>query len=131
MSLFCPTCANGLLISTEGEGNKWTCQTCPYEFPITKQMTTRVRLRRKQVDDIMGGEDAWKNVDATDAPCPKCENPKAFFLQIQIRSADEPMTTFYRCTERTCGHQVSLCASAWVREGNRGPTSDETRGSRG
>ncbi|CEH19145.1 dna-directed rna polymerase iii subunit rpc10 [Ceraceosorus bombacis] len=68
-------------------------------------MTTRVRLRRKQVDDIMGGEDAWKNVDATDAPCPKCENPKAFFLQIQIRSADEPMTTFYRCTERTCGHQ--------------------------
>lgn len=66
MSLFCPTCANGLLISTEGDGNKWTCQTCPYEFPITKQMTTRVRLRRKQVDDIMGGEDAWKNVDATD-----------------------------------------------------------------
>ena len=24
------------------------------------------------------------------APCPKCENPKAFFMQLQIRSADEP-----------------------------------------
>lgn len=85
------------------------------------------------------------------APCPKCENAKAFFLQIQIRSADEPsesclrkregwsmcekavaafvivaaeltggcfgglrgpaVTTFYRCTERTCGHQVSPSAS--------------------
>ena len=24
------------------------------------------------------------------APCPKCENPKAFFMQLQIRSAHEP-----------------------------------------
>lgn len=26
----------------------------------------RTHLARKQVDDVMGGEDAWKNVDQTD-----------------------------------------------------------------
>lgn len=31
------------------------------------------------------------------ARCPYCEHDVAYFQQIQIRSADEPMTTFYRC----------------------------------
>lgn len=31
------------------------------------------------------------------ARCPYCEHEVAYFQQIQIRSADEPMTTFYRC----------------------------------
>lgn len=117
--LFCPTCANCLIIQLDDQGNnKWSCHTCPYEFPIVRQMTTRLHLKRKEVDDVMGGEESWKNVDSTDgkpphpspssffpwlwedadalrlgwvvAPCPKCENPKAFFMQLQIRSADEP-----------------------------------------
>lgn len=67
MSLFCPTCANMLLVGRDDSNyNRWECSTCPYQFPIAKQMTTRVKLTRKQVDDIMGGEDAWKNVDSTD-----------------------------------------------------------------
>ncbi|EPQ27845.1 uncharacterized protein PFL1_04589 [Pseudozyma flocculosa PF-1] len=104
--LFCPTCANCLVISHDDSGsNKWACNTCPYEFPIYRQMTTRQHLKRKEVDDVMGGEESWKNVDSTDAPCPKCENPKAFFMQLQIRSADEPMTTFYRCTNAKCAYQ--------------------------
>lgn len=35
--LFCPTCANLLVISSEAY-NKWACNTCAYEFPITKQV---------------------------------------------------------------------------------------------
>ena len=35
--LFCPSCANLLVISTETGYNKWACNTCAYEFPITKQ----------------------------------------------------------------------------------------------
>lgn len=32
------------------------------------------------------------------AQCPRegCEGAQAFFYQVQIRSADEPMTTFYK-----------------------------------
>ena len=92
------------------------------------QYTDRTVLTRKEADDVLGGEDAWKNVDQTEgmfraccnpdahadsitvqaivanewfyyfylAQCPKCENNRAFYMQLQIRSADEPMTTFYR-----------------------------------
>jgi DNA-directed RNA polymerase III subunit RPC11 len=35
--------------------------------------------------------------------CPRCSHQRAYFFQMQTRSADEPMSTFYRCVE--CGHQ--------------------------
>ncbi|KAF7293135.1 DNA-directed RNA polymerase subunit [Mycena chlorophos] len=102
--LFCPTCANLLIVSGESTGyNKWACQSCPYEFPITKQMTSRTKLERKAVDDVLGGEEMWKHADATMATCDKCNHDRAYFYQLQIRSADEPMTTFYRCAQ--CGHR--------------------------
>lgn len=69
--LFCPNCANVVTVlpsSSTGE-NKWTCPTCPFEFPMDRQVTSRIRLERKQVDDVMGGEDSWKNVDSTDGTC--------------------------------------------------------------
>ena len=50
----------------------------------------------------MGGSEAWKNADQPDATCPKCEAHRAYYQQLQIRSADAPMTTFYRCV--SCGH---------------------------
>lgn len=52
----------------------------------------------------MGGAAAWDNVDSTDAVCPKCGHGRAFFMQLQTRSADEPMTTFYRCCNHKCAH---------------------------
>ena len=36
--LFCPICANLLVISAETGYNKWACNTCAYEFPISKQV---------------------------------------------------------------------------------------------
>ena len=98
-------------------------------------------MKRKEVEDVMGGKEAWANVDRTDGmfdvhgtslrgvflcgaegllrvnrhkygqcsqyvtdvwvnvvQCPNenCDNASAFFYQVQIRSADEPMTTFYK-----------------------------------
>uniref|UniRef100_A0A8C4RNT4 DNA-directed RNA polymerase III subunit RPC10 n=1 Tax=Erpetoichthys calabaricus TaxID=27687 RepID=A0A8C4RNT4_ERPCA len=46
----------------------------------------------------------WENVDSTAETCPKCEHALAYFMQIQTRSADEPMTTFYKCCSSQCGH---------------------------
>lgn len=34
----------------------------------------------------------------------KCDSDKAYFRQVQIRSADEPMTNFYKCVK---------CATEW------------------
>ena len=32
----------------------------------------------------------------------KCSNTQAYVKQMQIRSADQPMSEFYQCTK--CGH---------------------------
>ena len=54
--------------------------------------------------DILGGKSAWDNVDRTTIFCSKCsQQVLAYFVQIQIRSADEPMTIFYKCS--TCSFQ--------------------------
>ena len=73
--------------------------------PLLRAHRLRHVLPRKQVDDVLGGSDAWKNVDQTEAHCSKCDNRRAYFMQIQTRSADEPMTTFYKCTNHACSHQ--------------------------
>lgn len=52
----------------------------------------------------MGGSAAWENVDSTDAVCPSCNHNRAYFMQMQTRSADEPMTTFYKCCNAQCNH---------------------------
>lgn len=103
--LFCPTCANLLLIEkTHAADFRFFCKTCPYVFVVTRTFEKKMALQRKQVDDVMGGREAWANVDQTEVDgCHSCGNKRAYFMQIQIRSADEPMTTFYKCTE--CSHQ--------------------------
>ncbi|PVU85391.1 hypothetical protein BB560_007037 [Smittium megazygosporum] len=139
--LFCPSCCNLLLIKPDAgaKGEScFVCQTCPYMFPIQRPLVTRTVLKRKQIDDVLGGANAWQNVDSIQskstwslfkalvlfllclvlfsilispffddfaAVCPKCEHERAYFMQIQIRSADEPMTTFYKCCQQECSHQ--------------------------
>ncbi|KXN68248.1 hypothetical protein CONCODRAFT_79818 [Conidiobolus coronatus NRRL 28638] len=93
-----------LTVSKKGT-HHFICNTCPYQYPISHSMVGRTHMKRKEVDDVLGGEAAWANVDATDVPCPKCEHTRAYFFQLQIRSADEPMTTFYKCCNQDCGNQ--------------------------
>ena len=106
MLLFCPTCAN-ILECEEGLNScyRFSCSTCPYIYNITKRISSRTYTKLKEVDDVLGGAAAWENVDSIDEPCPKCDNKRAYFMQIQTRSADEPMTTFYKCTSGDCGHR--------------------------
>ncbi|TFL06668.1 hypothetical protein BDV98DRAFT_160501 [Pterulicium gracile] len=100
--LFCPNCANLLVIGDETGRNKWACQTCPYEFPIHKQHTSRTRYTVKDAEAL---QDAFNDLDhmpTAQVDCEKCGHGVANYMQLQIRSADEPMTTFYRCAK--CGH---------------------------
>ncbi|KAH9129164.1 hypothetical protein AeMF1_000764 [Aphanomyces euteiches] len=109
---FCPTCGNLLMVEPDTDGMRFCCQTCPYIYKIESKVQKKVPLQRKQVDDVLGGDQAWENVDQTEsltffvalylmfssvARCPFCQHDKAYFMQIQIRSADEPSTTFYKC----------------------------------
>ncbi|CAO3659500.1 unnamed protein product [Umbelopsis vinacea] len=102
--LFCPSCANILLVDSEG-GQAFNCQTCPYTFQIRDVHTSRKDLKRKEVDDVLGGAAAWENVDSTEVECEKCGHGRAYFMQIQIRSADEPSSIFYKCCNDKCQNQ--------------------------
>ena len=99
---FCPFCGNLLLIERGPVGHRFFCSTCPYVCNITKKLSQHMALKRKQVDDVLGGSDAWKDVDKTEAQCNNCGHNEAYFMQIQIRSADEPSTRFYRCVQCSC-----------------------------
>lgn len=104
-TLFCPL--DGTMLLVDGEPTDatmcFTCRTCPYKYPIHSQFGLRSKLQRKAVDDVMGGADAWKNVDQTEALCPKCGHDLAYFIELQTRSADEPSTFFYKCCK--CKHE--------------------------
>lgn len=77
-------------------------------------------MKRKEVDDVLGGEETWRDADSTASQffffhhvenqntnlrpvvtCDKCGHSRAYFYQLQIRSADEPMTTctYFLCIE--------------------------------
>uniref|UniRef100_A0A8V0Z8M8 DNA-directed RNA polymerase III subunit RPC10 n=4 Tax=Phasianidae TaxID=9005 RepID=A0A8V0Z8M8_CHICK len=105
MLLFCPACGNVLVAEEGPRCHRFACTTCPYVRNVTRKVSSRKYPRLKEVDDVLGGAAAWENVDSTAEPCPKCEHPRAYFMQIQTRSADEPMTTFYKCCNAQCGHR--------------------------
>ncbi|KAF8308897.1 hypothetical protein DL93DRAFT_2141982 [Clavulina sp. PMI_390] len=89
--MFCPTCANMVIIGRNDLGaNEWVCPSCPYKFPIEQPVSDRHKLKLKEIDEVLGTQKF--RGDETDASCPKCDNGRALFYMLQIRSADEPMT---------------------------------------
>ena len=99
---FCPTCASLLLIEKAVDSLRFYCRLCPYVYYIKKTITSVTTCERKQVDDILGGPSAWKDSPQINAVCTKCGFDKAFYFQMQTRSADEPMTIFYKCAHLIC-----------------------------
>lgn len=85
--------------------NRLECRTCPYEFAINEPLFSRKEFARKEREDVFGGPGAWDNAQKGRVQCPadNCDGEEAAFFQVQIRSADEPMTSFYKVSF------VSLC----------------------
>ncbi|KAF9671097.1 hypothetical protein SADUNF_Sadunf12G0012000 [Salix dunnii] len=104
---FCPTC--GMLLRYEqpnmGQAGRFYCPTCPYFASIESRVKIKrkQKLAKKELEPIFTLEDMKKGGAETDATCPHCNFGRACFQQIQIRSADEPATTFYFCLNDKCG----------------------------
>ena len=126
---------------------QFLCPVCPYKHSITQKHKVQVTTVRKKMDDVMGGNKAWENVDKTAHVCPACNHNEAYFMQMQvgapaskaspppspspllspspspwrpspnstttrspqIRSADEPMSVFYKV--RSCHLVISSSRS--------------------
>ena len=65
---FCPTCG-ALLLLDNNFGLRFYCAVCPYVHQVNRKISKKVYLKRKEIDDVLGGEDAWKNVDKTQGQC--------------------------------------------------------------
>ncbi|XP_077248503.1 DNA-directed RNA polymerase, subunit M, archaeal [Tasmannia lanceolata] len=102
---FCPFCGNMLLIEKAqmGRRSRLFCPTCPYVSQIHNEISRKKFLVKKEDDAVFSGEEAKKNASKTEASCPKCNFGEAYFFQMQTRSADEPMSTFYKCC--SCEHK--------------------------
>lgn len=45
---------------------RFECRTCPYQMVLNRKYYERKPMERKAVEDILGGQDSWKNVDRTE-----------------------------------------------------------------
>ncbi|KAF7456333.1 DNA-directed RNA polymerase III RPC11 [Cryptosporidium felis] len=74
------------------------CPTCPYIFRINSHISKVTDFTPKKMEEpsIDINEIAGSKIMAV---CPKCSFSEAYFFQLQIRSADEPMTSFYTCVK--------------------------------
>ncbi len=112
--LFCPFCGALLALERHSDHFRFSCPTCRYVSPVRTAQITSFPVESQKYQQLLQQEQnellAQKGVDwekfsektKTQIRCadPDCGGQEAFFDQIQIRSADEPPTTFYECT--TC-----------------------------
>jgi len=87
--------------ATGAAPHHFACRTCPYSFPLSKPHYERKYFTHKAAEDVLGGAESNNHREKVEAPCPneKCDSMEAFFSQMQIRSADEPMTSFFTCVK--------------------------------
>ena len=74
---FCVYCGSLLLIeSAPNGGSRFCCPTCPFVHNISKTIVAKAAIKKKVVDDILGGSSAWDNVDRTEGRCKSLKNCK-------------------------------------------------------
>lgn len=81
MLVFCPLCGMQLRITTIpadhlpasedhlANANRFECPACPYQMVLDKRYYERKTMKSKEVEDVLGGADSWKNVDKTESEC--------------------------------------------------------------
>jgi len=69
------------------------------QYGWNKPIFDKVKAKIDEYDDYL--ENPFEVVEGV-ITCPKCKCNKTFSSQKQVRSSDEPMTTFSRCSK--CNH---------------------------
>ena len=99
----CPKCGK-IMTLRKTSRPAWVCSRCGYEKPVQGGVVyTKVRRRGVAAVTVIekGGEEKVLPV-TTEVVCPKCGAREAYYWSLQTRSADDPMTQFFRC--KKCGH---------------------------
>ena len=101
---FCPECDTMLRIYKEKGKSVLKCR-CGYNKNV--DVDNQSEITPKQVEtaknsEIKGIEIIDDNIGTLPTKteeCEKCGNKTAYYWQVQTRSGDEAMTTFFRCTK--------------------------------
>ncbi|MFH1630973.1 MAG: transcription factor S [Candidatus Aenigmatarchaeota archaeon] len=102
---FCKKCKIIMVPTKKTRSTVMKCRKCGYETKkgaTGKRAGMKIATKPAKKKDIMVLENDDILLPITEAFCPICENPKAYYWLQQTRAADEPPTQFFRCTK--CKH---------------------------
>lgn len=94
--LFCPLCSSMLVVRKNPTGNGLSCRMCRYMYNVSEEMTKTTRMEPKKSDGLVDEDDNLRFVTKCGKKC-ECGSEEVSFVELQTRSADEPMTIFYKC----------------------------------
>ena len=94
--LFCSKCGSILDLSQQEGSPK--CQFCGHKVNISlfPKKTTEVKLETIFDKTAKLEERRAEVFTKVDEACPKCGNPEMMYYTMQLRSADEGQTVFYK-----------------------------------
>lgn len=92
---FCPKCGSILMPKNVG-GKKMMGCSCGYKHNAESVAIKEEVKQQGEEVQVIENEDS-EVLPLTDYDCKKCGHDKAYFWEIQTRSADEPATRFYKC----------------------------------
>lgn len=101
---YCEACDGLIVPEKKSQETSFKCRSCgkPYEKEGGDlKITEKNEEDRKSIDVEDKDTD---NLPTTDWDCPECGNDEAYWWMLQTRSADEPETRFFKCTE--CDHTM-------------------------
>ncbi len=105
---FCPKCGSIMYPHREGGKQVFKCRSCGHVVEVEGSAGYRFtsKIEHKPAEKIIvvkeGEEARGAQVLKGVVSCPKCGHDEVIFWMMQTRSADEPMTRFYRCVR--CKH---------------------------
>ena len=97
--IFCPKCKSIMMPKTSGAKKQFVC-SCGYKQAAEKVTITEASEKKEKEFVVIEKEEVVNTI--IDIACPKCDNKKAEYWEVQTRAADEPATRFHKCTK--CGH---------------------------
>ena len=100
---FCKKCKAMMVPVKKGSSIVIKCRKCGATIKKPVKDTKIVEKINNKRGGILLEKDEVP-LPTTDKECPKCENLRAYWWLQQTRSADEPPTQFFRCSNIKCKH---------------------------